>query len=111
MHLNEKCPQLIYCDSVYDFKGRFWVVLEFMDGGSMGDLIKSAFSGDSLCDTTYQDFSEDFIRWSLYQVVLGLHAMHEENILHRDVKSDNILFRKNGEVKLADLGFSVFLSE
>ena len=37
--------------------------------------------------------------------------MHNKNILHRDIKSDNILVRPNGEIKLADLGFSVFLSE
>ena len=32
-------------------------------------------------------------------------------MLHRDIKSDNILCRPEGDVKLADLGFSVFLSE
>ena len=56
-------------------------------------------------------FSEDFIRWSLYQVAKGLKAMHDKQILHRDIKSDNILVRDNGDVKVADMGFSVFLSE
>ena len=57
------------------------------------------------------EFSEDFVRWSLYQAALGLQAMHVKNILHRDIKSDNILCRPDGTIKLADLGFSVFLSE
>lgn len=57
------------------------------------------------------NFSEDFVRWSLYQVAKGLAAMHSKNVLHRDIKSDNILCRPSGDVKLADLGFSVFLSE
>lgn len=56
-------------------------------------------------------FSEDFCRWSLYQVALGLQAMHAKNVLHRDIKSDNILCRPNGDIKVADMGFSVFLSE
>ena len=37
--------------------------------------------------------------------------MHSEKILHRDIKSDNILCRSDGTIKIADLGFSVFLSE
>ena len=32
-------------------------------------------------------------------------------MLHRDIKSENILIRKNGDIKIADLGLSVFLHE
>ena len=72
-----------------------------MEGGALTDLVLKRQS----------NFSEDFVRWSLYQVALGLQSMHAHNILHRDIKSDNILVRPNGELKLADMGFSVFLSE
>ena len=41
----------------------------------------------------------------------GLKAMHDKNILHRDIKSDNILCNAQGDIKVADLGFSVFLTE
>ena len=41
----------------------------------------------------------------------GLDAMHDLNVLHRDIKTPNILLRPNGDIKIADLGFSVFLSE
>lgn len=37
--------------------------------------------------------------------------MHKEHVLHRDIKSENILIRKNGDIKIADLGLSVFLNE
>lgn len=37
--------------------------------------------------------------------------MHVKNVLHRDIKSDNILYKKDGEIKIADLGLSVFLHE
>ena len=57
------------------------------------------------------NLTENFCKFSLYQVALGLQSMHSRNILHRDIKSDNILCRPNGDVKIADMGFSVFLTE
>ena len=44
-------------------------------------------------------------------VARGLQTMHVHNMLHRDIKADNILFRPNGDIKIADLGFAVFLPE
>jgi serine/threonine protein kinase len=38
------------------------------------------------------------------QVSQGLHRAHKQNLIHRDVKPDNILIRKDGVAKLADLG-------
>lgn len=40
----------------------------------------------------------------------GLHALHSQNILHRDIKLENILHSKTGEIKLADMGLSIFLT-
>ena len=56
-------------------------------------------------------YNEDFCKWTIYSVCMGLRALHEKHILHRDIKAENILHRSNGEIKLADLGLSVFLTE
>ena len=71
-----------------------------MDQGSM----------DKIVTKDYMNYSEDFCRYSLYKVALGLSKMHRHNVLHRDIKSDNVLFSQNGDIKITDLGFSCFLS-
>ena len=57
-----------------------------MDQGSMTDI----------CIDGNESYSEDFCRYSLYKVAKGLLAMHNKNVLHRDIKSDNILYSEDG---------------
>lgn len=40
------------------------------------------------------------------QLVAGLHHMHSKNILHRDIKPDNVFLNTSGEVKFGDFGLS-----
>ena len=72
-----------------------------MEGGSIQKIIEK-------CHAIY---SEEFIQYTLYRVALGLNDLHKMHVLHRDIKSDNILCRPNGDIKVADLGLSVFLTE
>jgi len=52
------------------------------------------------------NYSEGACKWILKQVLLGLHALHARHVIHRDIKSDNILADAQGNVKLADFGYS-----
>ena len=95
------CDQLVKCIEVYEYKDKIFLFLDYMEGGDLSRIILDKRG----------DLSEDFCKWTLYQVALGLQSMHSRNVLHRDIKSDNILCRPNGDIKIADMGFSVFLSE
>ena len=93
--------QIVTFEEVFDFNHRICVYLEMMDGGDLAHII---LTGKDI-------YSEEFCKYTLLMVARALQTMHRNNVLHRDIKADNILCKTNGEVKIADLGLSVFLSE
>ncbi|KAI8618531.1 kinase-like domain-containing protein [Chytriomyces sp. MP71] len=86
-----------YLDS-YLVHNYLWLVLEYMDGGSLTDLIQDDVA-----------LSEPLIARITYETLKGLSFLHSKNIVHRDIKSDNVLISRKGDVKLADFGFSAQL--
>ncbi|CAK72132.1 unnamed protein product (macronuclear) [Paramecium tetraurelia] len=53
-------------------------------------------------------FSTNQIRSILYQCFKGLQYIHSQKIIHRDIKSANILVNEEGIVKIADFGLAKF---
>ena len=71
------------------------MILELMEGGRLTETIKKANG----------NYSEAFCKYSLFCVVQGLLSMHRKRIVHRDIKSDNILVSaKDAAIKISDLG-------
>ena len=70
-----------------------YLVMEFVEGESLGQKL----------DREGRMPEADAIR-IIAQVAQGLHRAHKQNLVHRDVKPDNILVRTDGVAKLADLG-------
>ena len=75
--------------------GQGYLVMEYVDGETLGDLI----------DRTGRLPEADAVR-IIMQVAQGLGYAHRRKIIHRDVKPDNILIRKDGQVKLTDFGLA-----
>lgn len=55
--------------------------------------------------------SEDLCAYILLHTIRGLNTLHHKNIMHRDIKSDNILINSKGDIKLADFGYSAQLTK
>lgn len=93
-------PNVVSCYAVDEDKGLHFVAMELVDGRSMQDWLniqKQLSVSDAL----------------LVTIIVGeaLHHAHELNMVHRDVKPDNILVTKKGLVKLSDLGLAKAVDE
>ena len=67
-----------------------------MPGGSLKRLISK-----------YGHLEESIIKNFTFQVLQGLSFLHLHGIIHRDLKSDNVLVTSDGKIKLSDFGCSV----
>lgn len=80
-------------------------------------LICEYINGKELltCIETYGNVNENIAKSWFKKILLGVHHIHESNIIHRDLKLENIFlkFKKNGdkevvdEVKIVDFGFGI----
>lgn len=77
-----------------------WLVLEFMEGGALTDVIDNNPS-----------ITEEQISTICLETCQGLQHLHSQNIIHRDIKSDNVLLDARGNVKITDFGFCAKLTE
>ncbi|KAI6248028.1 Cytokinesis protein sepH [Erysiphe necator] len=71
------------------------IILEYCENGSLHSICKS-----------YGKFPENLVGVYMGQVLLGLQYLHDQGVIHRDIKGANILTTKDGKVKLADFGVS-----
>uniref|UniRef100_A0A674H5M2 Cell division protein kinase 5 n=22 Tax=Neognathae TaxID=8825 RepID=A0A674H5M2_TAEGU len=57
-------------------------------------------------DSCNGDLDPEIVKSFMYQLLKGLAFCHSRNVLHRDLKPQNLLINRNGELKLADFGLA-----
>ncbi|XP_045522028.1 cyclin-dependent kinase-like 1 [Pieris brassicae] len=86
---------LVNMIEVFRRKRRFYLVFEYLDHTLLDEL-----------EATSGGLGEETAKKHLFQLLKGVEYCHQNSIIHRDVKPENVLVSNNGIVKLCDLGFA-----
>ena len=105
-------PNIIKLIEVHETTQYIYLVMELCNGGGLSDCLEDHIKKNK------GPFPEEVVQYLMRQIVSGLNYLHKRNILHRDIKLDNILVdfdneedRKNknmmkAKVKIIDFGFA-----
>jgi serine/threonine protein kinase len=87
-------PNIAHIYAIEETDSEMFIVMEYIDGIELNDKIKSGrISADVAIDITIQ-------------IAEGLGAAHKKGIVHRDIKSSNIMVTSDGKVKIMDFGLA-----
>jgi len=91
-------PNICQFYGCYSTETELWICMEYLPGGCLTDLLRI-------------NLPEDQIAALLKETLKALVFLHDLHVIHRDIKSDNLLITREGEIKLVDFGFTCLLSK
>lgn len=91
-------PHVVNINEVFENKDRIILVMDCADGGELYDYINN------------NHLTERDARRIFRQIVSAIHYCHQNGIVHRDLKLENILLDNENNAKIADFGLSNYFS-
>lgn len=86
-------PNVVRVERYFEAQGTAYMVMAFQEGESLGEILGREGT-----------LTEDHIADILWPLLDGLEAVHKTDLLHRDIKPDNIFIRRDGTPVLLDFG-------
>ena len=94
-------PNIAYVFDLEQDEAQSFISMEFVDGQTVHDVLQS----------TGRPFPIKKAIDIAMQIAGGLHAAHERGIIHRDIKSANIMILPNGRIKIMDFGLAKLMDD
>ncbi|XP_041516832.1 STE20-like serine/threonine-protein kinase isoform X2 [Microtus oregoni] len=89
-------PNIVKLLDAFYYENNLWILIEFCAGGAV----------DAVMLELERPLTESQIQVVCKQTLEALSYLHDNKIIHRDLKAGNILFTLDGDIKLADFGVS-----
>ena len=86
-------PNITKILEMFEDEKYFLIIMEYINGGNLFSFVKKR-----------RKLSEKTSKFLFRQIILGIKYIHEQNIVHRDIKLENLLIDLNNNVKICDFG-------
>ena len=110
-------PNIVKLEDVKQSTKSYYIVMEYINGGVLTDCLKKYIEKNG------KAFPEEIVQHLMRQIVEAFVYIHGKNIIHRDLKLDNIMVHfdnpsdkenlnmMKAKIKIIDFGFSIVLSK
>ena len=86
-------PNITKILEMFEDEKYFLIIMEYINGGNLFSFVKKR-----------RKLSEKTAKFLFRQIILGIKYIHEQNVVHRDIKLENLLIDLNNNVKICDFG-------
>ena len=92
----QELPSFVHSSLRYAFQSqtKLYLISDFFNGGELFFYLSNG------------RFSENRARFYAAEIALGLHYLHSQGIVYRDLKPENLLLDADGHIKITDFGLS-----
>jgi serine/threonine protein kinase len=94
-HQHSQCGFVVGLQATFCTDGKAWIVQEYCHGGEL-----------FLHLSRLKCFTESTAQFYIAEIVLALERMHENDVVFRDLKAENVLLDKDGHAKICDFGLA-----